>query len=161
VPLKDGFIRSLWGQPFYERVLRPFDAWLVPPQPSTAFESPDVPLNKVCRVADAANPVWRQGYRDLGFPEETVTFHRKVWEFNHTLYGLRTLRRRPPQAVALGIGCGHEELMYFLANRVSRVVATDIYEDGFLGGESNADVLEHPASTPRSTIVNLTLKSGG
>lgn len=145
VALKHGFIRRFWGQAFYDRVIRPFDAWLVPPQPSNSFESSDLPLNKVCRVADAANPAWRQGYRDLGFPEGTGIFHRKVWEFNQTLYGLRTLRRLPPQAVALGIGCGHEELMYFLANRLARVVATDIYEDGFLGGESNADVLEDPA----------------
>jgi SAM-dependent methyltransferase len=47
--------------------------------------------------------------------------------------------------VALGIGCGHEELMYFLANRIARVVATDLYEGSYLGGESDADVLEHPA----------------
>jgi len=142
VSFKDAVIRTFWGQAFYDRVIRPFDGWLVPPLPSSTFDVSDLPLNKVCRVADAANPAWAQGYRDLGFPAGTGTFHRKVWEFNQTLYGLRRL---PPDAVALGIGCGHEELMYFLANRIARVVATDVYEGSYLGGESDADVLEHPA----------------
>ena len=145
VSLKDVVIRTFWGDPFYRRVLQPFDRYVIDPQPSASFDPADVPLNKICRTADAANPVWRQGYDDLGFPAEPSVFHRKIWEFNQTLYGLRKLRRLAPGASALGIGCGHEELMYFLANRIHRVVATDLYEGSYLGGESDADVLEHPA----------------
>ena len=102
-------------------------------------------MNKVCRVADGGNPLWRRGYDDLGFPASAEMFHRKIWEFNQALYGLRRLRGLAPDATALGIGCGHEELMYFLANRIARVVATDLYEGSYLGGESAADVLQHPA----------------
>ncbi len=142
--LKDVAIRTLWGDGFYRRALQPFDRWVIAPAPSASFNPNEVPLNKVCRVADAANPLWRRGYRDLGFPEDRDRFHRKIWEFNQTLFGLRSLRRLAPDAVALGIGCGHEELMYFLANRVARVVATDLYEGSYIGGESDADVLEHP-----------------
>ncbi len=109
-----------------------------------AFDSNRVPLNKVCRVSDSANPAWRQGYDDLGFPAARETFHRKVWEFNQALYGLRTLQRLMPDSVAIGIGCGHEELMYFLASRIAHVVATDLYQGSYLGGESDADVLDHP-----------------
>jgi SAM-dependent methyltransferase len=141
---KDALIRTFWGDAFYRRVLQPFDAWRLEPSPSAAFDPHRVPLNKVCRVADAANPLWRRGYADLGFPEGHDRFHRKIWEFNQALYGLRTLRRLAPDSTALGIGCGHEELMYFLANRIRRVVATDLYEGSYLGGESDADVLEHP-----------------
>jgi SAM-dependent methyltransferase len=135
----------LWGDPFYRSVLQPFDRYLVAPLPAQSFDPGDVPLNKVCRVADAANPLWRLGYGDLGFAEDPGVFHRKVWEFNQTLYGLRKLRRLAPTATALGIGCGHEELMYFLANRIGRVVATDLYEGTWIGGESDADVLAFPA----------------
>ena len=144
VALKDVFIRTFWGDPFYRRVLQPFDAWLTEPKPSASFDPHHLPLNKVCRVADAGNPLWQRGYDDLGFPHDRDRFHRKIWEFNHTLYGLRTLRRLAPNSTALGIGCGHEELMYFLANRIARVVATDLYEGSYLGGESDADVLDHP-----------------
>lgn len=145
VSLKDVVIRTFWGNPFYRRVLQPFDRYVIDPQPSASFDPDDVPLNKVCRTADAANLLWRRGYDDLGFPATPSVFHRKIWEFNQTLYGLRKLRRLAPGASALGIGCGHEELMYFLANRICRVVATDLYEGSYLGGESDADVLEHPA----------------
>jgi SAM-dependent methyltransferase len=143
-PAKDVLIRTFWGERFYRTVLQPFDGWRVEPKPSGAFDPARVPLNKVCRVADAGNALWRRGYTDLGFPEGRHTFHRKIWEFNQALYGLRTLRRLAPASTALGIGCGHEELMYFLANRIARVVATDLYEGSYLGGESEADVLEHP-----------------
>jgi SAM-dependent methyltransferase len=145
VSLKDGFIRALWGERFYRSVLQPLDRWLIEPVVSASLDSQDLPLNKACRVADAGNASWRRGYDDLGFPANVDRFHRKIWEFNQTLYGLRKLRRLAPDAAALGIGCGHEELMYFLANRIASVVATDLYEGSYIGGESDADVLEHPA----------------
>lgn len=34
--------------------------------------------------------------------------------------------------------------MYFLANRVQMVYATDIYDKRYLGGEAEPDVLIHP-----------------
>jgi SAM-dependent methyltransferase len=145
VALKDPVIRTFWGDPFYRSLLQPFDHYLVRPRPAREFAGASVALNKVCRVADAADPLWRRGYDDLGFADDPSRFHRKVWEFNQTLYGLRRLRRLAPGATALGIGCGHEELMYFLANRIARVTATDLYEGSWIGGESDADVLEHPA----------------
>ena len=143
--IKDAVIRTFWGNEFYRLMLKPFDGYIVDPQPSGTFDPADLPLNKVCRVADGGNPLWRRGYDDLGFPAGPDVFHRKIWEFNQALYGLRTLRRLAPDATALGIGCGHEELMYFLANRIGKVVATDLYEGGFLGGEGDADVIDHPA----------------
>lgn len=143
--IKDAAIRAFWGNEFYRLVLQPIDRYLVDPQPSAAFDPADLPLNKVCRVADGGNRLWRRGYDDLGFPASPEVFHRKIWEFNQALYGLRSLRRLAPDATALGIGCGHEELMYFLANRIGKVVATDLYEGAYLGGESAADVLAHPA----------------
>lgn len=142
--LKDPFIRAIWGHGLYRRLLRPFDRWHTEPVSTREFDGPP-PLNKVCRTADAADADWRRGYADLGFPDDRSRFHRKVWEFNQALYGLRKLRRLAPEATALGIGCGHEEFMYFLANRLRLVVATDLYEGTYLGGESHADVLEHPA----------------
>lgn len=143
--LKDPVIRALWGDGLYRRVLRPFDGWRTPPVPRASLAGTRPSLNTVCRTTDAADAEWRRGYADLGFPADPARFHRKIWEFNHALYGLRQLRRLAPEAEALGVGAGHEEVIYFLANRLKLVVATDLYEDGFLGGEGQADVLEHPA----------------
>lgn len=143
--LKDVVIRALWGHGLYQHVLRPFDGWHVPPSAPDAFHGQRPSLNTLCRTVDALDAEWRRGYADLGFPHDPARFHRKIWEFNHALYGLRRLRRLAPDAEALGVGAGHEEVIYFLANRLKRVVATDLYEDGFLGGEGQADVLDHPA----------------
>ncbi|MGE0863491.1 MAG: class I SAM-dependent methyltransferase [Vicinamibacterales bacterium] len=143
--LKDAVIGTLWGDRFYQLAMRPFDRYLVAPLTSGAPAEGDPPLNKVCRTTDAGHPLWRRGYDDLGFPDSPSVFHRKIWEFNQALYGLRRLNRLAPDATALGIGCGHEELMYFLANRIRRVIATDLYEGSWIGGESDADVLAHPA----------------
>lgn len=143
--LKDPVIRALWGDELYRLALGPFDGWHTPPAPSASLRGAPPALNTVCRTTDAADPDWRRGYDDLGFPADPARFHRKIWEFNHALYGLRRLRRLAPEAEALGVGAGHEEVIYFLANRLRLVVATDLYEDGFLGGEGQADVLDHPA----------------
>ena len=143
--LKDRLIGTFWGDPFYRRLLQPFDRYLVAPAPTRSFAGATPPLNKVCRAADAGDPLWRRSYDDLGFSANPEVFHRKIWEFNQALYGLRVLKRLAPGATALGIGCGHEELMYFLANRIRRVIATDLYEGSWIGGESDADVLTHPA----------------
>jgi SAM-dependent methyltransferase len=141
--VKDFFVRAVWGNRTYHALLRPLDRYEVEVKPSASFGL-DPPLNKLCRVADSRNPLWNKGASDLLFPPERELFHRKVWEFCQVLYGLRKLRRLCPKAVALGIGCGHEELMYFLANRVKEVCATDLYEKRYLGGESSEDVLIHP-----------------
>ncbi|HEY1359797.1 MAG TPA: class I SAM-dependent methyltransferase [Thermoleophilaceae bacterium] len=48
---------------------------------------------------------------------------------------------------ALGIGAGDERIVFWLANRVGRVVATDIYGQGtFAEQEASASMLADPAS---------------
>jgi SAM-dependent methyltransferase len=141
--VKDFFIRAFWGNRLYHALLKPLDRYTVEVRPSRSFEA-EPGLNKVCRVSDRRDPLWKKGFKDLLFRPEPELFHRKVWEFCQVLYGLRKLRRLSPQAVALGIGCGHEELMYFLANRVKEVEAVDLFEKKYLGGESSGDVLDHP-----------------
>jgi len=141
---KDFFIKLIWGNRFYHLLMRPLDRYTVEVKPAEEFSVEDIPLNKLCRLTDSRNPHWRKGFTDLLFPPGENIFHRKVWEFCQTIYGLRKLKRLSPEAVVLGIGCGHEELMYFLANRVKVVYATDLYEGAYLGGESAADVLAHP-----------------
>jgi hypothetical protein len=67
-----------------------------------------VPLNKLCGVAELENPEWRLALGDLALDRPEAPFHRKAWEFAHAVYGLRKLNRLPPNAVALGVGSGHE-----------------------------------------------------
>ena len=141
---RDLLVKLVWGNQAYSVFLAPFDRYLVDVRPSDSFEAGPPALNKLCRRSDARHPGWARGFADLSFPADPGIFHRKIWEFNQVLYGLRALGRLAPGARALGIGCGHEELMYFLATRLESVVATDLYRGGYLGDEGVTDVLDHP-----------------
>lgn len=139
--IKDFFIRSIWGNRFYHTTLKKIDSYIYEVRPTSSFKNEDISLNKVCRFSDTKNEFWSKGYEDLLFPKDPSLFHRKIWEFCQIIYGLRKLKRLHPEAIALGIGCGHEELMYFLANRIQKVYATDLYKDEYLGGEADEDVM--------------------
>jgi SAM-dependent methyltransferase len=141
---RDFLVKLIWGNKAYSVFMAPFDRYTVDVRPSGSFPGGALALNKLCRASDARTPAWARGYADLGFPPDPGIFHRKIWEFNQVLYGLRALGRLTPAATALGIGCGHEELMYFLATRLRSVTATDLYRGGYLGDEGVTDVLDHP-----------------
>ncbi|MCJ7587349.1 MAG: class I SAM-dependent methyltransferase [Candidatus Aminicenantes bacterium] len=142
--LRDFAVKLIWGNRVYSLFMAPFDRYTVDVKPSSSFPTDTIALNKLCRLADSRNAAWAKGFSDLLFPSAENIFHRKIWEFNQIIHGLRRLRRLSPDAVALGIGCGHEELMYFLATRLKMVYATDLYQGGYLGDEGADDVLLHP-----------------
>jgi SAM-dependent methyltransferase len=55
--------------------------------------------------------------------------HRKTWEYVQCVYGLTKLDVLREESIGLGIGVGHEELMYYFSNMVRKVVGTDLYEE--------------------------------
>ncbi len=125
------------------RVVAPFDSYEV--QVVDRLSHPAaVPLNKLCGMAELENPEWRKAFADLDLDRPNAPFHRKAWEFTQAVYGLRKLNRLSPDAIALGIGSGHEHILYFLANKVKDVVATDLYEGSFADKEASPLMLAHP-----------------
>ena len=68
-------------------------------------------------LLDAMTPEWRSLH----------ALHRKYWEWGLGLYGLHKLGCIRPDAVGLGVGAGVEWPLYYLANHVRRVEATDLY----------------------------------
>ena len=73
--------------------------------------------------------------------------HRKSYEWAQLLFGLSQLGRLQSDASVLSVGAGHECVLYWLANHVGRVVATDQYEGRWREeGEREGDesVLERP-----------------
>lgn len=103
-----------------------------------------VPFNKLCGMAEMKNPAWWRALRDLDLVRPNAPFHRKGWEFAQAIYGLRKLKSLPPDAVALGVGSGHERILYFLANRIAKVIATDLYEGDFAEKEASPIMLHTP-----------------
>jgi SAM-dependent methyltransferase len=103
---------------------------------------------KLCDVGDWDDPELLRALREI-LPERDPATHveRKVWEFAMLALFLEQTGRMKEQTEALAIGAGDERIVFWLANRLGRVVATDIYgEGGFAGREARASMLEDPAA---------------
>ena len=93
------------------------------------------------------NPEWLDILRSLGLSDDKLAMHRKPYEFTQLLYGCQRLGVLGPDATIISIGAGHELVLYWLANHVRRVVATDMYEEFWhdaLAREGDPTVLDDP-----------------
>lgn len=105
---------------------------------------------QLCELANPAkwdNPEWVSILRSLGLSDDKRSMHRKPYEFAQLVYGCRRLGVLREDAQILSVGAGHELVLYWLANHVRRVVATDMYEgvwQDVQGREGDPDVLHRP-----------------
>jgi len=53
--------------------------------------------------------------------------YRKGWEWTRTIFGLKRLGMINGNHSALGVGCGRECVIFYLADNLNSVVATDLY----------------------------------
>jgi SAM-dependent methyltransferase len=103
---------------------------------------------KLCDRADFDDAAFMSMLRDIapGLPPEEEV-QRKLWEFTMLALYLHETGRLGEETSALGVGAGHEAVLFWLANRLGRVVAIDIYGEGdFAGGEAVGSMLEDPAA---------------
>lgn len=120
-------------------------------------------LNSLTNVAAYDDERWFQLFEELGsYSYEGHIFdnkkppnvYRKGWEWTQTVYGLERLDMVKPHHRAIGVGAGRECVIFWLADHLQKVVATDLYgnenwtREG--GREADAVVLEDPqAFCPR------------
>lgn len=100
-----------------------------------------------CDVRDFDEPRVRERIREIMPGREPETeLHRKFWEYATLTLFLEDVGVLNDRAEILSVGAGHEEVLFWLANRVGRMVATDIYGRGvFSSGEADAAMLTNPA----------------
>lgn len=60
---------------------------------------------------------------------QPVCIHRKSWEYALCIKGLEDLGIINPKAVGLAVGAGSEAPLYWFANNINRMVATDLYDN--------------------------------
>jgi SAM-dependent methyltransferase len=82
---------------------------------------------KFCKLADVAD------WRDPEFQEIASLLmegdrNRKAWEFIQVYQALKHLGLLNGESKAIGLGVGHENLIYAFTNVCGQVVATDLYE---------------------------------
>ncbi len=80
-------------------------------------------------------------------PERDASVHveRKVWEFAMLALYLQDAGRLHDGTRALAVGAGDERILFWLANRLGAVVATDIYGTGDFAAK-DALALEKPGA---------------
>jgi ubiquinone/menaquinone biosynthesis C-methylase UbiE len=109
----------------------------------------DVQLCELANPAKWDNPAWTARLRELGLTDHKLSMHRKAYEFTQLVYGLERLGLLNDSVSVLSVGAGHEGVLFWLANHVGHVVATDLYEGVWQqvqSREGDAGVMHDPAS---------------
>ena len=84
-------------------------------------------LNRLCNTLDWS--AWGPLSNVMNEMQDSVTIHRKSWEYALCVFGLRQLGVVADESVALAVGAGYERPLYLFANTVGRMVATDLYDN--------------------------------
>ena len=102
---------------------------------------------KLCDRRDFDDPDVRAAIRDVVPGRDPGTeLERKLWEYAMLALFLGDVGALTEETRILAVGAGHEAPLYWLANRVGHVVATDIYgAGGFAEREARESMLEDPA----------------
>ncbi len=98
---------------------------------------PVTSLSETTNPARYDDPEWLAIHCDLErystdkhvFLHTSGHVYRKGWEWTHCIYGLGKLGALQPGARALGVGVGREPVIFYLAERIAGVVATDLYDN--------------------------------
>ena len=69
--------------------------------------------------------------------------HRKDWEWALGLIAMNRFGKLNKRSIALGVGSGKESILYYLANNIEHVYATDLYR-GDSWEEAPADFPDNP-----------------
>ena len=107
-----------------------------------------LPLNAVCEPSFWDDGQWRTYGRALGIPQDEGWYHRKAWEWTQCVYGLERLNALGRNKTVLGVGAGHERVLYYMANRSAITIATDLYSGDFSDSpakEADPAFLKDPA----------------
>jgi SAM-dependent methyltransferase len=119
--------------------------------PEFAERSRRVPRDtQLCELANPAkwdNEEWVEILRSLQLSDDKRLMHRKPYEFAQLIFGCRRLGVLDATTRVLSVGAGHEGVLYWLANQVRGVVATDLYEgvwQDVQGREGDPNVLRNP-----------------
>lgn len=99
-------------------------------------------LNRLPDISD-----WAPGIRFTDILREMaqpITIHRKAWEYALCIEGLERLGAVESDAKAIAVGAGTEPVLYYFANRIARMVATDLYDNP--NHEGTPAMLENPSA---------------
>lgn len=102
---------------------------------------------KLCDLPDFEDPELRARIREIAPGPAEEELHRKNWEYAMLALFLEDVGLLNDEARVLSVGAGHEEVLFWLANKMGRVVATDLYGEGdFSAREAAVTMLDDPSA---------------
>ena len=104
-------------------------------------ESKPTSLNRICNVVDWE--AWSPLTAIMRELRDDVSIHRKAWEYALAISGLQSFGVVHENARAVSVGAGSERPLYYFANRIAEMVATDLYNEQ--QSESAPTMLSNPA----------------
>lgn len=111
-----------------------------------------IKLNKLCCVEDWENEEinkLRQEWMPInlvftGQIRPFLDIHRKFWEWALGIIAIRRLGKLNKNSIAIGVGSGKELPLFYLANKISHVYATDLYDGTSAEDQCPQDFPENP-----------------
>ncbi|HEX2406098.1 MAG TPA: class I SAM-dependent methyltransferase [Nitrososphaeraceae archaeon] len=70
--------------------------------------------------------------------------HRKDWEWALGIVAMRRFDKLTKKSTAIGVGAGREEILFYLANNINHVYATDLYDAKDWKNFAPSDFPENP-----------------
>jgi SAM-dependent methyltransferase len=102
---------------------------------------------KLCDVAEFSDSALSAAVGEIEGRAPAALVERKQWERGMLALFLAEAGALTADSRVLAIGAGSEPVLFWLANRVGTVVATDIYGEGkFAGREAAVSMLEDPSA---------------
>ena len=95
------------------------------PYESNAFQR--LKLNRLCSLEDWNNDEIRQILSELQMLTHPIIIHRKQWEWAMGILAMKRFNKLNDKCRAIDIGAGREEVLFYLANHLKHVYATDLY----------------------------------
>jgi SAM-dependent methyltransferase len=105
--------------------------------------SKGINLNKICCIEDWKNEELSAAFSQLNRISWSGGIHRKDWEWALGIVAMNRFQKINKNSVALGVGCGKEAVIYYLANHLKHVFATDLYQ-GNSWDEAPSDFPDNP-----------------
>lgn len=130
-----------------EKEVSDFISFLKRTQPHTVNPNNPLKLNKLCHIEDWQNSelreiiselqyassidyIHRKGWDVKKYPvnDRKGSIHRKDWEWGLGVIAMKRFGKLNKKSKAIGVGSATEEILFYLANRLDHIYATDLYD---------------------------------
>jgi SAM-dependent methyltransferase len=112
-----------------EKEVFEFTSYLKQTSPYHIINPSDQPkLNRLCCIEDWENSEIKEALTELQKLSSGSFIHRKDWEWALGIIAMRRFGKLNEKSTAIGVGAGREAILYYLANKVKHVYATDLYK---------------------------------